>query len=267
MEIKNIKNKYRVKDWDDYYITEKNIHIPPKKGFFVSYDIFLCDSILESYLPKHKNGLENAPKICEIGCGDGKLVSKLAKKFGYKPFGIEYSKPAINQAKKLGVNIIEGNVFDKALLDKYSNFFDIVYSYGFIEHIKPPEKVVDTHLSLLKPGGYFFIQMPRLKGFNYQRIKFFRPDLLSLHNLEIMEAEKLRALCKRSNVKELFCRNYGTFKLRVPMNRKNSKYYLLKFACLSEYILNPIFRLLFDRRGFETKLFSPAVIFIGKKKF
>lgn len=261
-----VENKYGVKDWDNYYVTEKRIHIALKRGFFISYDIFLCDSILEKYLSKYKGPLKNAPKICEIGCGDGKLVKKLSDKFGYEPFGIEWSKPATNGARKLGVNVIEGDVFDKNLLDKYSKFFDIVYSYGFIEHINPPEKAINVHLTLLKPGGYFFVQIPRFKDFNYWRIKFFRPDLLPLHNLEIMEEEKLRVLCNRPNIEELFCRNYGTFKLRVPMDKKNLKYYFLKCLCLLEYPLNPLFRILFGRRGFETKLFSPAVIFIGRKK-
>ena len=260
-----IKNKYKINDWDNYYTAEHRIHIAPKRGFFVSYDIYLCDSILERYLPKYNGSLKNRPKICEIGCGDGKLVKKLADKFNYEPFGIEYSQPAINEAKKLGVNVISGDVFDRVLLEKYENFFDIVYSYGFIEHINPPEKVVDIHLLLLKPNGYFFIQMPRFKGFNYWKIKFFRPDLMPLHNLKIMEKDHLQAICNRPDVKELFCQNYGTFRLRVPMDTKNAKYYFLRLLCFFEYLFNPIFRLLFGRHGFETKLFSPAIIFIGRK--
>jgi SAM-dependent methyltransferase len=262
-----VENKYAVKDWDNYYATEKKIHIAPKKGFFISYDIFLHDSILEKYLSKYEGPLKNAPKICEIGCGDGKLVKKLSDKFGYEPFGIEYSKPAADKARKFGINVILADIFDKNLLTKYKNFFDIVYSYGFIEHITPPEKAIDAHLSLLKPNGYFFIQIPRFKGFNYWKVKFFRPDLLPLHNLEIMEEEKLRVICNRPDVEELFCQNYGTFKLRVPMDKKNLKYYLLKCLYLLEYLSGPLLRVLFGKRGFETKLFSPAVIFIGRKDF
>jgi len=263
-----IDNKYQVKDWDYYYHTEKKMHIKSGSGFFIPYDIFLCDAILNKYLPKYNiiSG-DNMPKVCEIGCGDGKLVKKISHRFGYKPFGIEYSSIAANAARQIGVTVIEGDAFSMDIQNRYREYFDIIYSYGFIEHINPVEKAIDIHLSLLKPGGYFFIQIPRIKGFNYWKFKFFRPDLISLHNLDIMEDTKLAALCNRPNVEKLFCRNYGTFKLRVPMDKKTFKYYLLTCLCFGESLSSPLFRLFFRDHGFETKFFSPSIIFIGKKLY
>ncbi len=211
------------------------------------------------------NGDKKDVKVCEIGSGDGKLVRKISDNFNYQPYGIEYGKEPAAQAQKIGVDTIIGDAFDENLLSKYKEYFDVVYSYGFIEHIMPPEKAIDIHLQLLKKGGYFFIQIPRFKGFNYFRAKVFRPDILPLHNLEIMEQEILESLCKRENIEKLFCKNYGTFKLRIPMDRKNTKWYLLKIICSLDYVLNPICRLIFRDKGFETRLFSPCVIFIGRK--
>lgn len=259
-----MKNKYSVDVWNKYYIKEREIHIKPKAGFFSSYDIFLCDSILNRYLPLNKEDREKI-KICEIGCGDGKLLKKIADNFNYEPFGIEYSPEAVKKAKKTDVKIIEGNVFSKNLLNKYKEYFDVIYSYGFIEHIIPPEKAVEAHLHLLKKGGYFFIQIPRLKGFNYLKTKIFAPELLPRHNFKIMEQEILGSLCRKENVKELFCKNYGTFKLRIPMAEKNIRWYILKTICGMEYFLNPICRLIFKDKGLERKLFSPCVMFIGRK--
>ena len=257
----SVENKQSAELWNEYYKKEK---INPRVGFFSSYDIFLHDRITAKYLPFNKKEKKEV-KICEIGSGDGKLLKKIADNFNYEPFGVEFAKGPIRQAKERGINVIEGDVFNKELLEKYKEHFDVVYSYGFIEHIMPPEKAVEVHSQLLKKGGYFFIQIPRLKGFNYLKFKIFRPDLIPLHNLDIMEEEQLRRLCKKENIKELFCKNYGTFKLRIPMAKKNIRWYILKFICSLEYILNPICRLVFKDKGFETKLFSPCVIFIGKK--
>ena len=256
-----VVNKQSKDLWDDYYREEK---INPKVGFFSSYDIFLCDSILAKHLSFNKKN-RGEIKICEIGSGDGKLLKKIADNFNYQPFGIESAQEPIKQSKERGMSVIEGDVFDKAISEKYKEHFDVVYSYGFIEHIMPPEKAIDIHLKLLKKGGYFFIQIPRLKGFNYLKFKIFRPDLLPLHNLTIMEEEILRLLCKKENIQELFCKNYGTFKLRVPMSKKNIRWYILKIVCSLEYFLNPICRLIFRAKGFETRLFSPCVMFIGEK--
>jgi SAM-dependent MidA family methyltransferase len=70
-----MENKYSVDVWNEYYTGERKIHIKPRGGFFSSYDIFLCDTILAKYLllNKEKRG---KIKICEIGCGDGKLLKK-----------------------------------------------------------------------------------------------------------------------------------------------------------------------------------------------
>lgn len=257
----SVVNKQSKDLWNNYYKEEK---MNPKVGFFGSYDIFLHDTILAKYLPFNKKNRKEV-KICEIGSGDGKLLKKIADNFNYEPFGIELAQEPIKQAKDKRINMIEGDAFDRIILEKYKGYFDVIYSYGFIEHIMPPEKAVKIHLQFLKKGGYFFIQIPRLKGFNYLKFKIFRPDLLPLHNLTIMEEKTLRSLCKKENVQELFCKNYGTFKLRIPMAKKNIRWHILKVVCSLEYILNPICRLIFKNKGFETRLFSPCVMFIGKK--
>jgi SAM-dependent methyltransferase len=259
-------NKYKQEDWDEYYEKEKSIHIKSELGFFSSYDIYLCQSILKNYLFKKLNSNNNKLTICEIGSGDGKLVKQLSHLLNCTPFGIEYSRSAAKIAEKEGVNTIIGDAFDTELLEKYKENFDLVYSYGFIEHIIPPEKAVDIHLSLLKKGGYFFIQIPRLKGFNHLKARIFRPDLLPLHNLEIMEEESLRKVCLRENVQEIFCKKYGTFKLRLPLAKKNIRWLIMRLLSFpDQYILSPLFKLFFGKKGFETQIFSPAVIFIGKK--
>ena len=261
-----VENKYKQTDWDEYYEKEKKVHVKPKKGFFSFYDLFLCNCILEKYLPKYKGDLEQKPKMCEIGSGDGKLVKQLADKFGYQPFGVEYSEPAAKIARANGVETIIGDAFDEKLLKNYFGKFDLVYSYGFVEHILPPQKAVAIHLALLKPGGYFFIQIPRLKGFNYWKVKLLRPDLLPLHNLKIMEEEALREACERDDVKEIFCKKYGTIKLRLPLAKKNISWFIIKtFSFPDRYILSPLLRFIFGRKGLESRTFSPSVIFIGRK--
>lgn len=260
-----ISNKYTRAGWDNYYTGERKIHIKPKTGLFTSYDIYLCDYLIQKYIPKYSKREKNKPKIAEIGSGDGKLLKKIALMLGLDPIGIEYSKEAAKIAEKNGVKTIVSDAFDKKLSKKYKNHFDVVYSYGFIEHIIPPEKAVKIHLELLKPGGYFFIQIPRFKGFNLWKMKFFRPDLVSLHNFDVMNEDVLNKLCFLPNVEKIFCSNYGTLKLRIPINKRGLKYYLLKVICTLDYVLNPTMRILFKEKGFETSFFSPAVIFIGRK--
>lgn len=262
----DVKNLHKLQDWENYYSGNIPLQVKLKTGIFTSYDVFLCDYLINKYLPKYRGQLKTKPKICEIGSGNGKLVKKIADMLGYKPYGIEYSKEAAKISKKNGVDVHVSDAFDKKVLNKFKNHFDAVFSYGFIEHIIPPGKAIDLHLDLIKPGGYFLIQIPRFRGFNFLKLKFFRPDLIKNHNLDIMNEDVLEKLCNRSNVKKIYCGNYGTFKLRLPMDKKNFKYYLLKCICSLDYILNPMFRLFLGNKGFETNFLSPSVMFIGQKK-
>lgn len=261
------KNLHTQDYWEKYYKDHPPLQVRLKSGIFTSYDIYLCDYLIKKHIPEHKGPSDKRPVICEIGSGDGKLIKKIAGMIGYKPYGIEYSKEAAKLAKKNGVETVVGDAFDKKLINKFRNKFDAVFSYGFIEHTIPPEKAVKMHLDMLRPGGYLIIQIPRFRGFNFLRLKVFRPDLIGNHNIDIMNADVLEKICTSSNnVEKIYCGNYGTFKLRLPMEKKDFKYYLLKSMCSLDYILNPTFRLLFGTAGFETYLFSPAVMFIGRKK-
>ena len=258
-----LENKYPLDAWEDYYKKEKKMHVSPRVGFFQAYDLYLCDSIFDKYLPYNQGNKENM-KICEIGFGDGKLLKKIADRFNYEPWGIEYSKEAVQMAEK-NVHGVLGDIFDENLANQYKEKFDVVFSYGFIEHIIPPEKAVQAHAKLLKKGGILVLQIPRFKKFNWLKAKIFRPDLLPLHNLAIMEQEVLQELGKKEGLKEIFCSNYGTLRLRLSMSKKDGWYYTLKLICLLEYFFNPLLRFVFGKRGLEPRLFSPAVMYIGKK--
>lgn len=262
MSIMKITSMFKQTAWENYYSRDRKIRILPKYGLFTSYDIYLCDKLIQKYIPRFEK--KNA-KICEIGSGDGKLLKKFSLTLGCKPYGVDYSKEAARQAAKNGVKTLVKDVFDQVFLNKYKNYFDVVFSYGFIEHILPPEKAVKIHYQILKPGGYIIIQIPRFKGFNFLKLKLLRPDFIPLHNLNIMNEDLLEKVCKSSDIEKLFCKNYGTFKFRFPMEKKNLRYYLLKMICYLEFITNPLLRILFGDRGFETDLFSPSVMFIGRK--
>ena len=266
MHNMSIKNLHKKKYWDGYYAGEKLIKVKTKAGLFSSYDIYLCDTIIKKNIPYYNGPEKGKKRICEIGSGDGKLLKKVADLVNFAPYGIEYSKEGARQAAKRGIKTIIGDAFDKKNQKKYKNYFDLVFSYGFVEHIIPTEKAINLHMNYVKPGGYFIVQIPRFKKFNYLRVRFFMPELIPAHNLTIMDQEVLEKLCRMKNVEKVYCGNYGTYKLRLPMvDKKNTKYYLLKAFCSLEYLLNPLCRLLFKDKGFETKLFSPAVMFIGRK--
>jgi len=103
----DIKNLHKLQDWESYYRNAIPLQTKLKAGIFTSYDIFLCDSLIDKYLPKYKDSNKAQPIICEIGSGNGKLLKKMADLLGYKPYGIEYSKEAAKKSKKISYNSIK----------------------------------------------------------------------------------------------------------------------------------------------------------------
>jgi hypothetical protein len=257
-------NKYSLDMWDWFYSWERKIHIKPKQGFFQSYDIFLCDEILKQYLPI--NEWNNKLKICEIWSWDWKLLKKISNMFNYEPTWLEYSPEWVQQWLDNWVNTVLCDAFNDNQLKPYFEYFDIVYSYWFIEHIIPVENAIKQHLKILKKWWILILQIPRLKWLNYLKFKFFRPDLIPLHNIDLMEDYILSKHCKWfEELEEILCKNYWTLKIRLPIDKKWFKYYLLKIIGSLEYITNPFMRFLFWKKWFETSILSPSVIYIWKK--
>lgn len=134
-------------------------------------------------------------KVLEIGCAPGKTLAWAAKKKHALVTGVDYSRKGIDISKwlfeQLGLNgtFLYENIFETSLPN---DFFDVVFSSGFIEHFNDPTEIIDIHLALVKPGGVVLIVIPNYGGVYGKLQKIFSPENLLLHNLKIMNVENLR---------------------------------------------------------------------------
>lgn len=260
----------------DSKITKKNnfLKLQFKKNFGKKIGLFttsyanylLWEKIFTKYLPKQK-GL----RVIEIGSAPGINLIKLKNMFGYEPYGIDFSESGVKINKELfssfGVNpdnIILADFFSEEFHQRYRGFFDIVYSGGFIEHFGNTQEVIDKHINLLSENGIVIIDIPNLKGINLLLTRFLNKKNISIHNLEIMDKKVFLRLFNDRPVKKIFCEYYGTMNLGLINieNRPILRIFIFKYL---QFFLNFMFRLLLGKGGFESKFFSPYLIFIGKK--
>lgn len=103
----------------------------------------------------------------DIGCGDGRLVSLIARKHQNCNFyGVDYSKRAVGLAKNLNFGLSNARFLHLDIL-KNSNksldvLFDVLTLIEVIEHI-PPEEVINfvsASCSYLKEGGTLILTVP-----------------------------------------------------------------------------------------------------------
>ena len=250
-------------------VDEKNSKQPNKylRIFTKSYtSLLLWDVVLPKFI-KHIN----TAKVIEVGSAPGKNLIKWHKLFGHIPFGVEYTEAGTEINRKLFVqnnldpeNIIKADFLSEDFLNSNSEKYDVVYSMGFIEHFDNPALIVQNHLKILKKGGILFISIPNLKGLYNFTLKIFYPEILKIHNLEIMELDTYKKLFDSQNNLEILHFGYvGTIDLNILQFRKFR--FMSKVAHYSQMFLNFFCKIFFGKSGFESRFASPYLVFIGRK--
>jgi len=136
-------------------------------------------------------------RFLEIGCAPGKMLAWVAEALGADVAGLDYSKAGMGFAQQLFDTLgIAGDLRCEDVFDNSfeCDSFDVVYSSGLIEHFVDPRDIVREHVTLLKPGGKAIITIPNLVGWWGFLTEKLDPDVLEMHNLDIMRPSALLAL-------------------------------------------------------------------------
>lgn len=88
-------------------------------------------------------------KILDIGCGPGWFLD-CAKDRGWEPYGIDYSNFFVENVKKLGITVYQGD-FKKVKFE--DNSFDVITAFDVIEHLKEPCELLRYIHKKLKSDG------------------------------------------------------------------------------------------------------------------
>jgi len=142
-------------------------------------------------------------RYIEIGCAPGKMLAWVASVLKVEAAGLDYSKPGIARCSEL-FDALDLKI--KLYHDDFFNHhlplasFDVVTSFGVIEHFDNARTVVQRHLALAKPGGMTLITIPNYSGIFGSLQRWCDAPNLALHNLEIMNPSALKALVDSPDV-------------------------------------------------------------------
>ena len=120
--------------------------------------------ILSAFIDLIKN---QDNKIIDIGGGNGYFINEIKKRNpinidkSQEYYAIDISIEATIKAieKYKDINFMQMNAMKLIFED---DFFDIVISYGAIEHIKNPQNAIDEIYRVLKNEGLFLLMIPIL---------------------------------------------------------------------------------------------------------
>ncbi|MGV3509607.1 MAG: class I SAM-dependent methyltransferase [Sphingobacteriaceae bacterium] len=172
------------------------------------------------------------------------------------------SKPIIddllaeNDLKADDIKIIEADLFNYRPKEHY----DIVSSFGLIEHFTDTKDIITHHLKFLKPGGTLFITLPNFKSVNGWVQKNFDHENYLKHNIACMDLDFLANTVKELGLTEIKTAYHGKF--TVWLENKEEKSMLTKVLIKAIWWAGKIPTKIF---GFESKSLSPYIVLQAKK--
>jgi len=228
--------------WKEYWKNYEYEKIPSKVPF-------------NEFLSK----LGNADNFIEIGGFPGVFsayfYTKGCKEVSLLDFYIDENVvrgfEKINNIPENTIHCIESDFFTFKTDKKY----DIVFSYGFIEHFEDTKDVIRRHTALLTDCGRLLIILPNFRGINgFVQYVFDRKNFLA-HNLNCMKPALIKSIAS-----DLGLKNVAVEYSRKPMvwlEPQASSAFIRKSVKLFSYVLKlfPI----------KCRLLSPYIVFYAEK--
>jgi 2-polyprenyl-3-methyl-5-hydroxy-6-metoxy-1,4-benzoquinol methylase len=180
--------------WQEHWDSEASRH-----GFLYLDDI-------APFLPRGDN-----LRLLEIGCAPGGILAHICGARGYEANGLDFVCDPTQMEQQLrarGVRV--GQVHRADFLNWHpSQRYDIVSSFGFIEHFDDPGALARRHFELVAPGGTVVIGIPNFaRGQRVLHQVFDRPQLLR-HNTSCMSLRFLRQVAADCSAEVLFASYVG----------------------------------------------------------
>lgn len=215
--------------WEKYW---GEIKLPQKINISFKNDRVISETIVV-YVPKAKNN----EIALEIGCAPGKWLVFLYERLGYGVDGFEYLDVAAEKTREnlslCGIptnkfNIITADFLNQTPQEKY----DLVTSFGFIEHFENYQDIFSKHLAYTKKDGNVVIGFPSFRGVNYYIQlcidKICGSKIIENHNIKMMDNKLMLEMINQSKNDIVFSNYIGGFEPSL-FNIQDIKNSFIKF--------------------------------------
>jgi cyclopropane fatty-acyl-phospholipid synthase-like methyltransferase len=144
------------------------------------------NAVLHTKLSKSFEGLPTTQStLLELGCGGSRFLPYLAKAFGFRIAGLDYSSTGCESARllldseKIDGTIVQGDLFDppSALIGQ----FDVVASFGLVEHFEDTAACLSACAMFLKPGGRIVTMVPNMAGLYGKLYRLYDRKIFDIH--------------------------------------------------------------------------------------
>ncbi len=165
--------------------------------------------VIEPYLKEYEH-----QTFLEIGCSPGHVSAAICSRVALHPEGIDYSPESDLYLKNM-----ETVGFADAKLHKCDLYsfdvikkFDVVGSFGLVEHFSDTKEVLYHHDRLLRKNGLCVIVIPNFRKIQYLYHYIFDRTDLNNHNIYSMNLKIFEDFAQEASHKILFLGYSGKLK-------------------------------------------------------
>jgi 2-polyprenyl-3-methyl-5-hydroxy-6-metoxy-1,4-benzoquinol methylase len=146
-------------------------------------------------------------RLLEIGCAKSAWLPYFAKEFGFTVSGLDYSPIGCQMAAKvLQANRVEADVVCANFFAPPENMlgkFDVVVSFGVVEHFEDTAACLKAISAFLKPGGMLITNIPNMVGWVGAVQKMVNKPVYDIHQL--IDSVRLREAHEMARLEVLEC--------------------------------------------------------------
>ncbi|HEY4285230.1 MAG TPA: class I SAM-dependent methyltransferase [Chthoniobacterales bacterium] len=185
-----MSNIVQQKHWDEAYDAYDLKFVPENVPF---------KELFDAYLP-------SGGSCFEVGAYPGNILAYLCSRFGYTANGIDLTPHVQNRLAEFftrqGIKI--GDFFYGDFLQADLNqTYDVVCSFGFIEHFTNFDEVIQKHVELVKPGGVLILSCPNFRRLQYLIHRALDNDNLRRHVLSAMDFKAWKEVLEKNGMEVL----------------------------------------------------------------
>ena len=147
----------------------------------------------------------------EIGAIPGRFLLFLHKNFGYRVSGLDYARDwshfdavfrdgKVTEAEKIAADFFSFTT---------DRTFQVVASFGFIEHFRDVPDMIRRHTRLVAPGGYLVLSVPNFTGLQYAYHWLVDRPNLRIHNTRAMSKPLIERLVQQDGFRLCYSGHVG----------------------------------------------------------
>lgn len=208
------------------------------------------------------------PVVLEVGAGASRWLPFLARKWDADVWGIDYSQPGCDLARSalvaagVGGRILERDLFDDAGV--LAARFDIVFSFGLVEHFEDTAGVMGHIARFVRSGGLVVTIVPNMCGLAGVLQRLADREIYDEHLK--LDPHSLAAAHRAANLQIVRSEWYGSYDPAVVNETRTSRIgrLLLRAWRVSS---RSLFWRTFDslRVAPEGRFLSPYVLCVARK--